>query len=67
MSHKPVSQICLTLYRFISTKMKTGYTRVSTRDQNLELQLEALQKFGCEKLFQEKQSAVKDRPELERM
>jgi DNA invertase Pin-like site-specific DNA recombinase len=38
-----------------------------TRDQNLELQTEALQKFGCEKLFQEKQSAVKDHPELDKM
>ena len=47
--------------------MKIGYARVSTRDQNLELQLEALQKFDCEKIFQEKQSAVKERPELDRM
>jgi DNA invertase Pin-like site-specific DNA recombinase len=47
--------------------MKIGYARVSTRDQNLELQIEALQKCGCEQLFQEKQSAVKDRPELDRM
>jgi len=47
--------------------MKIGYARVSTRDQNLELQMEALQKFGCEQLFQEKQSAVKDRPELDKM
>ena len=47
--------------------MKIGYARVSTRDQNLDLQLEALQKFECEKLFQEKQSAVKERPELDRM
>jgi DNA invertase Pin-like site-specific DNA recombinase len=47
--------------------MKIGYARVSTRDQNLELQLEALQKFECEKVFQEKQSAVKERPELDRM
>src|ERR1035437_4291470 len=47
--------------------MKIGYARVSTRDQNLDLQLKALQKFECEKLFQEKQSAVKERPELDRM
>jgi DNA invertase Pin-like site-specific DNA recombinase len=47
--------------------MKIGYARVSTRDQNLELQIEALQKYGCEQLFQEKQSAVKDRPELDKM
>lgn len=47
--------------------MRIGYARVSTRDQNLELQIEALQKSGCEKIFQEKKSAVKERPELERM
>jgi DNA invertase Pin-like site-specific DNA recombinase len=47
--------------------MKIGYTRVSTRYQNLELQIDALQKFRCEKIFQEKQSAVKERPELDKM
>lgn len=47
--------------------MKIGYARVSTRDQNLDLQVDALQKYGCEKLFQEKQSAVKERPELEKL
>lgn len=47
--------------------MKIGYARVSTKDQNLELQLDALQKFECEKIFQEKQSAVKERPELDKM
>jgi DNA invertase Pin-like site-specific DNA recombinase len=47
--------------------MKIGYARVSTRDQNLELQTEALQKFGCEQIFQEKVSAIKDRPELDRL
>lgn len=47
--------------------MKIGYARVSTRDQNLDLQIDALQKFGCEKLYQEKQSAVKERPELDKM
>lgn len=47
--------------------MKIGYARVSTRDQNLELQIDALTKYGCEQLFQEKQSAVKERPELDKM
>ena len=47
--------------------MKIGYARVSTRDQNLEMQTEALQKAGCEKLYKETKSAVKERPELENM
>lgn len=44
--------------------MKIGYARVSTSDQNLALQLEALEKAGCEKIYQEKKSAFKERPEL---
>ncbi len=34
--------------------MKIGYARVSTMDQNLEAQVEVLQKEGCDKIFQEK-------------
>ena len=45
--------------------MKIGYARVSTQDQNLSLQISSLQKFGCEKIFSEKKSGVKRRPELE--
>ena len=44
---------------------KVGYARVSTREQNLDLQIEALKKAGCEKIFSEKKSGIRERPELE--
>ena len=45
--------------------MLIGYARVSTRDQNYDLQLDALEDAGCTKVFEEKLSAAnRDRPQL---
>lgn len=47
--------------------MRIGYARVSTGDQNLDLQLDELRDAGCEKVYQEQISGAADsRPKLER-
>lgn len=46
--------------------MLVGYARVSTADQNLALQLSALDNVGCEKIYQDQMSGTKTkRPGLE--
>ena len=45
--------------------MKIGYARVSTEDQNLALQIDALRQQGCERIFEEKMTgASRSRPVL---
>lgn len=45
--------------------MLVGYARVSTEDQNLELQLDALCQAGAEKCFTDRISSAKSRPGLD--
>ncbi len=48
--------------------MKIGYARVSTTEQNLDIQKQTLEGEGCELIFEEKISgARKDRPELDKL
>lgn len=45
-----------------------GYARVSTQDQQLALQTDALKKAGCEKIYEEKISGMTfSRPELDKL
>ncbi|MFB5095250.1 recombinase family protein [Bacillus cereus] len=47
--------------------MKIGYARVSTKDQRLDLQVDALKEAGVERTYKEKESGGKwDRIELDR-
>ncbi len=38
--------------------MKYGYARVSTEDQNAAVQLAALKKAGCQKIFKDERIGV---------
>ena len=45
-----------------------GYARVSTEQQNLDRQIDALTGYGVDRLYNEKMTGIrKDRPELRKM
>jgi len=48
--------------------MKYGYVRVSTVSEDLEAQLQALEKEGCEEIYSEKFTGTKaDRPKFQEL
>ena len=48
--------------------MKYGYARISTKDQSLDMQIDALNNEGCKKIFSEvAKGARQDRPELTKL
>lgn len=46
--------------------MIIGYARVSSKEQKLDLQIDALRQHDCELIFTEKISSGKERPELKK-
>lgn len=69
---RPVRQIkfCRTfiLERSADYMATYGYARVSTAEQNLNRQLDMLNKYGIDKIYSEKITGTrKDRPELQKM
>ena len=44
-----------------------GYARVSTSEQETTLQIDALNRAGCQSIYQEKTSSIGKRPELKKL
>lgn len=53
------------IYFYVCFRVDRSYARVSTTDQNLSLQKDALEKAGCERIYEDELSGTKDnRPGL---
>lgn len=44
---------------------RIGYARVSIKEQNLDIQITELKVSGCEKIFVEKCSGLREHPKLQ--
>ena len=38
--------------------MRVGYARVSSADQDLAIQIQALEEYGCDKIYEEKRNGT---------
>jgi len=47
--------------------MRIGYARIAKNDQDLKIQVDALKKFGCEKIFKDLGNSLETQTELEIM
>lgn len=53
--------------KVIDGKRLIGYARVSSDDQNIDMQIDALERVGCEVIYKDDGvSGVKNRPALKR-
>jgi len=51
----------------VESSRVVGYARVSTNEQNTAAQLLAFERAGVSEIVEEHRSAIRDRPELERL
>ena len=51
----------------VKSNRVVGYARVSTNEQNTAAQVLAFERAGVSEVVEERRSAIKDRPELERL